>query len=151
MRFSQRIGITATEKTVQTDSMDDDLRNSLWNALTISYWDKFDRDKICYGSRVDYVAQSNLYSLVNNLWISSFKKPIDTIPTLFYDRGSRPGALGEIRNFFFVAEWYDVFNIIEDISNFERSWALNPEQNNAKAHRRQSSGAVIPKEKTVGV
>ena len=118
MRFSQRIGITPAEKIVQIDSMDDDLRNSLWNALTISYWDKFDRDKFSFESRVDYVAQSNLYSLIKSLWISSFKKPIDTIPTFFYDRGSRLGALAEIRNFFFVAEGYDVFNIIEDISNY---------------------------------
>ncbi|MCH7753491.1 MAG: hypothetical protein IH898_15245 [Planctomycetes bacterium] len=36
--FSQRMGLTSASKEIQTKSMDDALRNQLWNALTIAVW-----------------------------------------------------------------------------------------------------------------
>ncbi len=35
MKFSQRHGIVPTTKPIQVDSMDDDLRNGLWNGIKI--------------------------------------------------------------------------------------------------------------------
>jgi hypothetical protein len=37
MRFSQRQGITPSEKNIQLDEIDEDLRNGLWNIFKIGY------------------------------------------------------------------------------------------------------------------
>ena len=36
--FSQREGFEPIKNVIQVDSIDEDLRNSLWNALHIWYW-----------------------------------------------------------------------------------------------------------------
>ena len=36
--FSQREGITPLQKELQRESIDDELRNRLWNILSIHYW-----------------------------------------------------------------------------------------------------------------
>jgi len=41
MLFSQRKGLKPKKVAMQLDSMDDDLRASLWNALSIFYWEDF--------------------------------------------------------------------------------------------------------------
>ncbi len=114
MRFSQRIGITPIEKAIQISSIDKDLRNSLWSVLTSFYWDTF--DKYQYGSmgrRTDYISGSNLDSLFTALWLDYFKKPIDTIPRLYYDNQD---GLAVLRSYFFKADWYEVYDFIEFVS-----------------------------------
>jgi hypothetical protein len=38
MRFSERVGFKPIKNTIQINSMDTELRNSLWNALVTFYW-----------------------------------------------------------------------------------------------------------------
>jgi hypothetical protein len=38
MQFSERMGFKPVKDIIQINSMDDDLRNGLWNVLTIYYW-----------------------------------------------------------------------------------------------------------------
>ena len=113
MKFSQRIGITPIEKVIQIGSIDEDLRNSLWSLLTAFYWDTFSERKYSISSRVDYISRSNLGGLFRALWLHYFKKPIDTIPTLYYDDSD---GLGVLRNYFFKAKWYEVFDFVEFVS-----------------------------------
>lgn len=119
MKFSQRLGITPVEKILQIDSIDEELKNSLWSVLTAFYWEKFDRPKWDMGSRVDYISRSNIGSLFQALWLYYFKKPIDTIPTHFYDDR---GGLRILRQYFFSAEWFEVYDFIEFVA------AHGPEQ-----------------------
>lgn len=107
MKFSQRAGITPIEKAIQLESMDEDLRNSLWSILTAYYRDKFNKSKYDMGYRVDRIKGSILDGLFNCLWLHYYKKPIDTIPELFYD------ALPNLRDYFFTARWYEVYDFIE--------------------------------------
>ncbi len=65
------------------------------------------------GYRVDYISGSNLDQLYRALWLNFFKKPIDTIPKYYYDEG-----LGALRNFFFNAKWYEVYDFVEFVSNY---------------------------------
>ena len=112
--FSERVGITSTEKLVQLESVDSALRNSLWSVLTAFYWDKFDRNKYSeFGGRADYISGSNLGGLFTALWLHYWKEPIDTIPEYFYDSG---GGLIFLREFFFKADWYEVYDFIEFIA-----------------------------------
>ena len=57
MKFTQRMGLSSTQKLVQRESMDDDLRKSLWNALTFVYW-----NQIKY--RTSYWVQLNIRILI---------------------------------------------------------------------------------------
>ncbi len=40
LRFSQRKGLTPIKIKIQKDSIDDDLKNSLWSAITIVYFER---------------------------------------------------------------------------------------------------------------
>lgn len=115
MKFSQRKGITPTGKILQIDSIDEDLMNSLWSILTVFYWDTFNRNKWDMGSRSDYISSSNLDGLFKSLWLHYFKKPIDTVPTYYYDE--RDG-LGILRKYFFSAKWYEIYDFIEFIAAY---------------------------------
>jgi len=113
VKFSQRLGITQSEKIIQIESIDNDLRNSLWSVLTTFYWETFNKYKCDqYDERLDYIFGSNLYELFKALWLLYFKLPIDTIPTLYYD----DGGLGVLRKYFFGAKWFEVYDFIEFVS-----------------------------------
>ena len=111
MKFSERAGINPVQKAIQIESIDIDLRNTLWSVLTAFYWESFNLSKHGTYGRTDEVLKSNLAGLFRNLWLGYFKQPTDTIPKLFYDN-----ALPHLRDYFFNAKWYEVFDFIEFIS-----------------------------------
>ncbi|WP_442962598.1 AbiJ-NTD4 domain-containing protein [Pseudomonas nitroreducens] len=78
MRFSQRQGITPAEKLSQRESIDTDLRNSLWNALVVCYL-----SRVSFNDHSRITRDSNLFSLIQQLWLHYFKQPIDNIPYLW--------------------------------------------------------------------
>lgn len=115
MKFSQRQGIISADKAIQIGSVDEDLLNTLWSLLTIYYWDRFDKSKFYMSSRTDLIVGSNLEGIFKGFWINYFKKPIDTIPKLYYDDAN---GLGILRKYFFDAKWYEVYDFIEFISAY---------------------------------
>ena len=101
--FSRRKGLKPVKSLIQVDSMDEDLRNGLWNALTIYYWNKIKPKSL--GIRyVMYLSNDkNVEILCKRLWLSYFKKPIDTLHREW-------GVVHtEIRNNFFSCQWYEVY------------------------------------------
>jgi len=103
--FSQRKGIKPVKSVMQVDSMDDDLRNGLWDALTLFYWWKV-KEKLD-GSH-DY---GKIDILLKLLWYDYFKKPIDTLSDYW------PETYGKIRKYFFSCPWFEVYDFIEFIAN----------------------------------
>ncbi len=103
MRFSQRKGLTPAKKTVQIDSLDDELRNGLWSALQLRVWDKY----ISGFSNSSVTRNSNLGQLFLLYWHEYFKQPIDTMPDRFQE------ARDFVRKYFFECEWYEVYDFIE--------------------------------------
>jgi hypothetical protein len=99
--FSQRIGIRPLEKVFQHESMDDELRNSLWNVLQINVWN--------IGWRTQW-----MMAFVKKIWFYYFKKPIDEI---IYRIGSDYSADKIIRVHFFNRKWWEIFDFIEFIIN----------------------------------
>lgn len=97
--FSERIGITA-RKTIQVRSMDNDLRNGLWNALTIHYWQLENGGNF---KDLDF----RLRELISGLWFACFKEPIDLIPYRWLE------VYREIRKRFFDLPWDRVYDFIE--------------------------------------
>ena len=104
--FSERKGIKPPRQIVQIDSMTDELRNSLWNALHIEVWESenFMHDR--YGN---FPGIDNFSAL---LWFRYFKKPIDERPTYAHNNRSER-ILKIIRDYFFQANWNEVYDFLE--------------------------------------
>jgi len=103
MLFSQRIGIKPVKAVIQVDSMDDDLRNGLWNCLTIDYWNSTnDRD---------YNYNNIMVNLIHILWLNYFKQPLDVLSPRWI------AILLTIREYFFKASWNEVYDFIEFVAN----------------------------------
>jgi AbiJ-like protein len=107
MSFSQRIGKTTSAKLVQHESIDDDLQNSLWSALTIIYFDKVRFERSRHGRS----KHCSLTNFLNALWTDHLKEPTDLIPYTFSD------AVSFLRKHFFSIEWYRQLDFVEDCSN----------------------------------
>jgi hypothetical protein len=100
--FSQRRGIKPEYKIIQIDSMDDELRNSLWNAIDRSLWKNIELIEFS----PDYNAPE-FNALFEKYWLFFFKKP----------QGSRPKdfnkVIRELRTYFFGCEWHEVYDFLE--------------------------------------
>lgn len=94
------MGITEVRTVIQKDVMTDELRNSLWNVLDRHIW----RSE---GFMFQRHGRSEIWTFSEVLWSCYFKLPVDTRP----DREHR--VLDEIRNYFFNAEWYEVYDFVE--------------------------------------
>jgi AbiJ N-terminal domain 4 len=104
MLFSQRKGLRPVKSVMQVDSVDDDLKIGLWNALDVFYWSGFN-------SFLSVSDQSRVSLLLHFLWRDYFKKTVDTIPS----SGDR--ALAILKDYFFTCAWYGVYDFIEFIAN----------------------------------
>lgn len=109
--FSQRKAIKPIKSVIQVDSMDSELRNGLWDALTIFYCDLV-KSFSSIGPRLSLNKDMNI--LFKRLWHNYFKKPIDTLNDYW------PETYKEIREYFFSCKWYEVYDFIEFIaSNYD--------------------------------
>jgi len=114
MLFSQRHGYKPVKSVMQVRGIDQDLRNSLWNALDIFYWSgakPYELLESPYNREQKY--------LFTALSLNYFKQPIDTIPSGWRDAHQR------IRKYFFSCEWSEVYDIVEFIANNYSNESLN--------------------------
>jgi len=104
--FSQRKGLMPVKTVIQVDSMDDDLRVGLWNALDAFYWSRFIPN---LGASVGN--QTGLSVLLHFLWRDFFKRTVDTIPSRW------DTALDDMKSYFFECNWFVVYDFIEFVAN----------------------------------
>lgn len=105
--FSQRYGYRLT-KSIQYESVDQDLRTALWNVLSSLFWSNVEvtQHSGIIGSG-GYIKRGPFSSMLIALWVDYFKKTKDTFP----DKWS---AVHEIlKKFFFNCEWFEVFDFLE--------------------------------------
>ena len=100
MRFSERKGLTKARTEIQSGEMSDELRASLWNVLHLQGWGKPGFTFVPNGV-------APIRAFARSLWFEFLKTPIDTIPEYGHE------ILESIRNFFFKAEWFRVYDFIE--------------------------------------
>jgi len=105
MRFSQRIGKTPSNKDIQLDWIDEDLKNGLWNLIKMLFIDKLDK-------YADY-GKSDFDKFSEILWHNFFKMAIDTIPEY------KSSVEGYIRKRFFDFEWYEIYDFIEFVISIQ--------------------------------
>lgn len=88
-RFSETYGYKPIKTVMQVDSMDSDLRISLWNGLAMYYWEPL-RTSATHTNQRDWLS-----TLILDLWVDFFKHPFDDIPLRSSD------AYQELRGRFF--------------------------------------------------
>lgn len=103
--FSQRIGKKPIKEIIQVESMDNDLKNSIWNAINMFYFDN-SADKYTINDLKD-----ETYYLYVNLWTTFYKCPIDEISY------SVDGYHRVLKNKFFKKSWYEIYDLLEFIPN----------------------------------
>jgi hypothetical protein len=104
MKFSERIGVTTPKCIIQKDSMDQDLRNGIWDV----YCDRiFKRGFIAgmYGLRY---TQDWADPFFKSLWHDFFKWPVDACPFKDHDV-----LYDHMRKFILGGEWFAVYDLID--------------------------------------
>ena len=99
VRFSQRMGLKPVKAEIQKDSMDESLRNGLWNALYTNF----------LSGMKAHGYDRNSYGLAAFLWDSYFNRPLYEIP---------PGEYRfviEVSNFINSCEWFEVYELMEEV------------------------------------
>ena len=104
--FSQRQGLKPVSEVVQVGAMNDELRNSLWNALDVAFWST---DGFVYGRHGSY---GEIEKFSHVLWSYYFKKPVDSRPGDGHPSRGRL-ILDAIRDYFFSCEWHEVYDFLE--------------------------------------
>jgi AbiJ N-terminal domain 4 len=114
------MGYRKVSDVIQTESIDGPLLNSLWNAIWKFYYSNYFSSQNYLYPGVDH---DSLKELTIKIWIDLFKEPIDELD--FYT--AEP--INILKNYFFdVAEWYDVYDLVEFIpNNFDGNFILNEE------------------------
>jgi len=109
--FSQRKGIKPSKTFIQLHSMDPELRNGLWSALSSHYWSLVRPNSGDIYERVYLSDNENMYALFKLLWLRYFKKPIDSLNVYWLD------TYRDMKEYFFGCEWNEVYDFIEFIAN----------------------------------
>ena len=104
MKFSQRIGKSATTKNLQLESIDTDLLNGLWNIVKIFILDNI-------STRGTYGGDGDFPEFTEGLWHSHYKLPVDTRPPY------NSGQIAFIRGRFFQEPWYETYDFIEYLAH----------------------------------
>ncbi|CAG0944597.1 hypothetical protein ANRL1_01828 [Anaerolineae bacterium] len=115
--FGQRKGLKPIKVMIQTDSMDSDLKNALWNVLTVEVWYK---KGFMHDSDGDV---GNIWQFGVALWANYFNLPIDEMP-----RGGN-AIIKEIRNHFFNCSWFEVYEFLEFVVGYFERESLTKEVN----------------------
>ncbi len=108
MKFSERMGFESKVKIIQKDSIDDALKNGLWNCIDIHFL-SLRRIGSSYSANWQWSEEGK--ALIRNIYFNfslpkKFSKTLDEIntPTVEYRN---------LKNFFFEAEFFEVYNFCE--------------------------------------
>jgi hypothetical protein len=106
MTFSERYGYKKVRDKIQIDSMDEPLRNALWNHATVWIWESGRLHTLMTdGDNV------TIRKLCVSIWSDHFKKPLEEIEGRWRD------VLQKIRDTFFKSSWNEVNDFIEFAGN----------------------------------
>ena len=101
LSFSQRMGLVPVATIIQIDSVNEALRNSLWNVLHDAIWSN--QNFMGHGRR----GEPLIRSFSRSLWADFLKKPVDQRPELDKD------TLDQIRKLYFEFPWNLIYDFME--------------------------------------
>lgn len=114
MTFSQRIGVVPAGAVLQVRSIDDALRNGLWNILTAVLWNRLQTEhKIS-----EY---KNVGGIVTWIWTNHLRWPVDALKPYSSE------VVGDLREYFFRCSWNEVYEFVEFVASDPdlRNWCVN--------------------------
>ena len=112
MPFSERYGYKPVREIVQIDSVDEPLRNGLWNLLQVYVWDYAKASGGMYaGYHLSDHGNEDLRQLCHALWFSYFKERLDQLDDNWTE------TRRELRRYFFECQWYELYDFIEFVAN----------------------------------
>lgn len=103
MRFSERIEKKQTKVDIQINSIDQDLKNGIWNVLCLSWIEPM--------NKIKWLNNTGYKDLVDSIWFSFFKEPIDQIPK------TTESVTQELRNRFFSWDYLEIYDFIDFIAS----------------------------------
>ncbi|QYJ68921.1 AbiJ-NTD4 domain-containing protein [Flavobacterium litorale] len=113
MRFSQRIGKTPFETALQFESINNKLKNRLWNII-LDYFELFDDVSLSFGLK------SDRDKILLFIWKDFFAHPSDTIYKNPFGNIDTVKIIAHIRRWFFdEAHWYEIYDFVEFIISSE--------------------------------
>lgn len=101
--FSQRLGLKPVKSIIQKDSVDDELRNQLWNLLYIYYLE--------HSQNHLYDLEPRYKNLLTRIWVRYFKARIDEMS----NNGSQ--VVYKAKEYFLKSDWNEMFDLLEFIPN----------------------------------
>ncbi len=107
MKFSERIGKKEVKIEIQIDSMDIELRNGLWNVISIVFL-----EPMC---KVDWLPESGYENSVKAIWFSFFKEPIDEVSMV------TKSVKEQLRRRFFTWNYLEVYDFIDFLISMKRT------------------------------
>lgn len=114
MRFSQRIGKNPIKTVPQVESLDEDLKNRLWNTLLDNFFNNFGREILLNLSNNTY--ETELGKICKTFWKDFFGNSIDEIPVeRGYGNVNTSEVLKNLKSWYYNAEWFNVYDFIEYI------------------------------------
>src|SRR6516165_7684303 len=105
MRFSERYGHAQVRSVLQTNDIDQALRNRLWNVICSTFFEKVPKSQ--HNPSNFLSTQPFLGPLFLALWHDYFKTPIDAIGDSYIK------SFGILREYFFKCPWHEVYDLIE--------------------------------------
>jgi hypothetical protein len=106
MKFSERIG--AVRRALQKESIDDALKNSLWNVMYQRFWAVYARRS---NQEASHVVEGRL---LLSLWTEHFNQPADEALTRFSH------VLNQVKEGYVAADWWGVYDFVEFVVNYPR-------------------------------
>ena len=111
MRFSERYRFKRVREIMQIDSVDEPLRNGLWNVLQVLVWDNAKGSLGMYaGYHLSAPRNEGLRQLCHALWFSYFKEPLDQLDDNWTNTRQ------QLRRYFFDCEWYELYDFLEFVA-----------------------------------
>ena len=107
MRFSQRVGKQPIKTVLQIDSIDEPLKNRLWNNIC----------RECIGSiHHAYPGSSTRILVLEEIWKDFLVLPLNDIPV---HAGQYLHFITYLRDWFYKAEWFEVYDLVDYLSAFD--------------------------------
>lgn len=106
MKFSERIGQSEIKVDIQLDYIDDDLKNGLWNLITMYITEPITSSR--------FLSSSRFKALIHALWFNHFKEPFDEIPNSTYD------IKDLLRARYFSWNYLEIYDFIDFIARTKR-------------------------------
>ena len=138
--FSQRKGFKPIREAVQFETMDESLRNAIWNCFHNHVLQRRGFFDVSRGSLT--LTYGEIHEFADSFWSLFLKKAIDTRPQ------NDNGIYNEIRQNFFRFHWYEVYDFIEfvvshvsDTTNFQH--VLNLSLESEMAAYRMVHGKIV--------